>query len=281
MSNIKVITEPSIYFVGRSCAFSDIASFLIDSGFEDWSTDTRNDPEYMVELAGRLRHMSFKNPRPGGNKAYIKDILDCGHGSVLEHVTFSFIVAGVSRSLTNEWISDRNGWMFSQLNQCYIDESNVAFVVPPALLEGHRLEYEWQDEFVKEIDARTIAYREWRDSCQESLTRYAMLTSSITIQSSVLVDRTSRRKHVRETARSVLPNCTETKIFATANAMALRHFVEFRGSLYADDEIRRLAIAILEILKDRSPNLFDDLSVETLDDGREYVQVSRSGRRPV
>ena len=43
-------------------------------------------------------------------------------------------------------------------------------------------------------------------------------------------DKTQRRKLARQAARSVLPNATETKIFVTANARALRHFIEMRGS---------------------------------------------------
>ena len=43
-----------------------------------------------------------------------------------------------------------------------------------------------------------------------------------------------RRKMARQAARSVLPNATETKIFVTANARALRHFIELRCNEHAD-----------------------------------------------
>ena len=42
----------------------------------------------------------------------------------------------------------------------------------------------------------------------------------------------------RQAARSVLPNATQTKIFVTANARALRHFIEMRASEHAETEIR-------------------------------------------
>ena len=54
-------------------------------------------------------------------------------------------------------------------------------------------------------------------------------------------DRTLRRKLARQAARSVLPNATETKIFVTANARALRHLVELRASRHAEVEIRRFS----------------------------------------
>jgi len=65
----------------------------------------------------------------------------------------------------------------------------------------------------------------------------------------------------------VLPNATETKIFVTANVRAWRHFIEMRGAAYADWEIRVLALKVLNILKDESPLLFRDFTVESLPDG--------------
>ena len=74
-------------------------------------------------------------------------------------------------------------------------------------------------------------------------------------------------KAIRQAARAVLPNATETKIFVTANVRAWRHFIEMRGASYADWEIRRLALAILDILREESPLLFGDFTVEQLPDG--------------
>ena len=72
---------------------------------------------------------------------------------------------------------------------------------------------------------------------------------------------------MRSAARSVLPNATETKIFVTANVRAWRHFIEMRASEYADAEIRRLALAILEILRDEAPMMFGDFIYRTDTDG--------------
>src|SRR5205814_3126928 len=80
-------------------------------------------------------------------------------------------------------------------------------------------------------------------------------------------DRTTRRKAARQAARSVLPNATETKIFVTANARALRHFLEQRGSAWAEPEIRKLAGKLLDVLQKESPNLFSDYERKPLPDG--------------
>ena len=59
----------------------------------------------------------------------------------------------------------------------------------------------------------------------------------------------------------MLPNATETKIFVTANARALRHFIEMRGDAAADVEIRRLAVAVCKLMQKEAPNLFGDYTL--------------------
>ena len=80
-------------------------------------------------------------------------------------------------------------------------------------------------------------------------------------------DKTLRRKLARQAARSVLPNATETKIFVSANARALRHFIEMRASRHAEVEIRKLAVKVLQIMQAEAPNLFGDYQLVPLPDG--------------
>jgi thymidylate synthase (FAD) len=80
-------------------------------------------------------------------------------------------------------------------------------------------------------------------------------------------DRTQRRKMARQAARSVLPNATETKIFVTGNARALRHFIEMRGSRHAEVEIRKLAVKVLQIMQQEAPHIFGDYELIPLPDG--------------
>jgi len=63
------------------------------------------------------------------------------------------------------------------------------------------------------------------------------------------------------------PNATETKIFVSANARALRHFIAMRASRYADVEIRKPAVKVLEIMKGEAPRLFGDYQLVPLPDG--------------
>lgn len=241
---MNIINVPSVYLVGKQELNSlDCAEFLEAHGVEHWNTDTDNAGEQLVEIAGRLCYMSFAKPRPGGNQAYINHILEVGHGSVLEHAVYSMIFTGVSRSLTHELVRHRAGMSYSQLSQRYVDESDCAFVVPPSIT------------LASESGA-------WWASCMgRALGQYQAMIESLEMRFADITDKTLKRKKIRETARSVLPNCTETKIFVTGNARAWRHFLELRGSIHADAEIQRLAIAVLKVLQAESPNLFGDYTV--------------------
>lgn len=90
-------------------------------------------------------------------------------------------------------------------------------------------------------------------------------------------DKTNRRKKARQAARSILPNATETKIFVTANARALRHFIELRCTRHAESEIRVLAHVVWKALVKEAPHLFGDYKPIILDDGT--VELSTPYRK--
>src|SRR5260370_42354487 len=110
-------------------------------------------------------------------------------------------------------------------------------------------------------------HRLWLEAVAQSHQAYMKLTEKLLETFKDEPDRTLRRKLARQAARSVLPNATETKIFATANARALRHFIELRGSRHAETEIRKLAIAVLRVMRREAPHLFGDYELVPLPDG--------------
>ena len=247
---ITVLRDPQVYLVGRQTVDeSALSAFLADHHVERWSTDTEEAGEKLVEVAGRLCYMSFAKPRPGGNQAYIGHILEVGHGSVLEHSVFNFIITGVSRSFTHELVRHRAGFGYSQLSQRFVDESSCAFVEPDAIAEDPEL------------------HRVWLETVRTCQKAYKTLADGLAKRFSHVEDRTLRRKKAREAARSVLPNATETKIFVTANGRALRHFIEMRADPSADVEIRKVAVAVLKVLQAESPNLFGDYTISDLPEG--------------
>jgi thymidylate synthase (FAD) len=161
---------------------------------------------------------------------------------------------GVSRALTHELIRHRH-FSYSQLSQRYVDESEVAFVLPPEIRED------------------SPAFDLFRHSCARSLDEYRQLLALIEQQVKDEPSATLRRKRARQTARALLPNAAETKIVVTGNCRAWRHFIELRGSATADTEIRRLALAVLAILQQEAPGLFGDYRVVTAPNGEQNVET--------
>ncbi len=219
----------------------------------EWTTNTEVDGEQLIEYAGRMCYQSWNNPAGRSNEDYIRNMLDHGHLSVMEHAIASFSIEGVSRSLTHELIRHRH-FSFSQVSQRYVSEDKSRIIEPEC------------------IAADPEAHRIFEDTVARAQQAYRDLYSLLAEQFVSVEDSTLRRKLARQAARSVLPNATETKIVVTGNFRAWRHFIRMRANEHADVEIRALAIMICNILKELSPAVFGDYEISTLPDGTEIAQ---------
>ena len=219
-----------------------------------WIGDS-TDGERLAEFAGRLCYMSQHNPARRTTRDYLENIKKQGHGSVLEHANYSLLLEGVSRSLTHELVRHRAGFAYSQLSQRYVDESDAAFVVPPAIVGDEELEGAWRAQI---------------EAAQAS---YVALVAQLMERYGWVADKVHRRKMAREAARGVLPNSTETKIVVTGNARAWRTMLELRSSEGAELEIRRAAVAILRVLQAEAPAFFSDFEIYTAEDRREAARI--------
>jgi thymidylate synthase (FAD) len=200
--------------------------------------------EQLSEYAGRVCYMSQRNPGKKTTREYLQHILESGHGSVLEHGMFSYLLEGVSRSLTHELIRHRVGTAVSQLSQRFVDESETAFVCPPEIAKYPQ-----------------IAGR-WESSCQHALDQYRALCATLNeaVPNDEHVSPTTRRKRIREAARAVLPNCVETKLVWSCNLRELRHILLLRGSSHADLEFQQLARTLLDVTKPLAPHALADVA---------------------
>src|SRR5581483_1164937 len=186
--------------------------------------------------------------------------------SVLEHAVWNFLITGVSRSLTHELVRHRAGFGFSQLSQRYVDESVAEYVEPDIIAKDPQLHAVWSEAVARSH----AAYVRLAELLHEKLIDPKAAVAAMLPPDA---DRTTRRKAARQAARSVLPNATETKIAVTANARALRHFLEQRGSVSAEPEIRKLANKMLDLLQVEAPNLFGDYQKVPLPDGTFDIQT--------
>lgn len=236
---IAIYKEPVIDLVGQSVMMDAARSPEFPAQWED---DDQNVSESIVEFAGRGCYQSWHKPNPATatNEGYVGHILEVGHGSVLEHVSLTFYIQGVSRSLTHELVRHRH-FGFSQLSQRFVDESEFGIVIPPLLVDDP----DAIEDLVRVASAAQGYY-------QDALTRAQFAAAEAGLE------RFPARKAAREAARAVLPNMTETKITVTGNLRTWRHFLSIRGAEGADAEIKRLAHNLVPYLRAAAPSTFQD-----------------------
>ncbi len=250
------LVRPKAYLVTKPAVdWAQLAAFLADEGAPGVPRSIRaggDESAAIAEAAARICYMSYGRGRRD-IADFIENLLRSKDGSVFEHINYGFAFTGVSRSLTHELVRHRAGFAFSQRSQRYVDETGGSFVAPPAL----------------DDDADAEANAILQDALANAALSYDALVDALAaaIPRERFASATDHRKAIRQAARAVLPNAAETKIFVTANVRAWRHFIEMRASKYADEEIRRLALLVLNILKDEAPLLFGDFTIHELPDG--------------
>lgn len=190
---------------------------------------------------------------------YFERLTSAGHGSVLEHASFSFLLYGISRSVTHELVRHRAGVGISQISQRYVSGAVLRFVERPEYVEDarlHRLFEERVDGAAAGYEALAGRLLELQEGGSERLSADY---------------KTDARKKVQQTARSLLPNETEAPMVFTGNVRALRHIIEMRADAHAESEIRALALRLFLCLSAADPILFGDYRVEELPDGTHTV----------
>jgi len=245
---MRIYREPLVTLIGRP-------QFVEPPQLPVQWREPGSDGEKIAEFAGRLCYMSQRNPANRSTAEYLTNILKQGHGSVFEHAVYVLLIEGVSRSLTHELVRHRAGFGYSQLSQRYVDESDAAFVVPPAIQGDEAAEAAW----LAQMESAQTSYVAAVDRLME---RYAWVD-----------DKIHRRKLAREAARSVLPNGTETKIVVSGNIRAWRSMLELRLGEGAEREIRRLAVKVLETLRTEAPRFLADFELYPAGDGEQAARV--------
>jgi len=249
--------EPRLYVLARPALdVEEVESFLSEEGSEWQRTPAATESESIIELAGRICYMSFGTKQsPKSNLEYIRNLIRQEHESVLEHASWTFLLTGVSRALTHQLVRHRVGFSFSQLSQQYHDESSAKFVVPD------------------EVKANLSALELWLRLMQESRLAYQRLSRHLNAEDTAhQTSSREARRAVRSAARSILPNATETKIAFSANGRALRHFLNLRGAVPGDLEMRKVSALIYSRLQNEAPALLYDFEMVAHDDGYPLIR---------
>lgn len=190
----------------------------------------------LSEAAGRQCYRSFHKPNEAtrANVDYLANILAQKHESVLEHASVSFRVSGVSRNLLLELERHRH-LSFSVVSQRYVNATQDALVMPPAL----------RNQTYVELEKRIAEFH------REAKELYSSIVTSLTCAG-------LNRKQAREAARAVLPGGMETEFVVTGNLRAWRDVLRRRFSVHADAEICEMATEMVTHMRALAPGAFQD-----------------------
>lgn len=244
--------EPKIFLIGETkIDNAALQDYLCRVGAPEWKTDAPSDSEKVIEVMGRMCYRSFA---PGlnlnvtkvreGNAAYLHHILEVGHGSVLEHATFNFIFADVSRIFTHELVRHRAGTAISQESLRFVRLDNLGFWLPTVVRE---------DQEVVEIFVRTV---EELESLQKLLAKKYDLDGKMPF---------SKKKQITSAMRRIAPDGLATSIGWSVNGRALRHVIEMRTDPGAEEEIRLVFSKVAEMMIKKCPNLMSGYDIEMVD----------------
>jgi thymidylate synthase (FAD) len=248
-----------VHVVGRpQFDVEEFLAFLDEAQMNWFRSPSAKEAEELVEAAGRVCYMSFGAAQSHRNNAeYIQNLIAMGHESVLEHVNWSFVISRLTRSLSHQLVRHRVGFAFSQLSQQYHDELDAKFAMPTEIAEHPEAAEAWTEV----VNTAKEAY--------EKILRVLGESRQI---SGTAENKRENRRAIRSAARSVLPSCTETTVFMTANARALRHFFTVRGSIPGDREMRELAVEVFNAVTREAPSMFFDFEVVDSSDGSKMVR---------
>jgi len=185
-----------------------------------------------LERAARTCYKSEDKIADGSAEKLIAALIKNGHHSVLEHVNISVRII-TDRAVTHELVRHRIGVAYSQESQRFIKYDEVEFVRQQGIPEYY------------EDGIRTEVYNRWLNAVIDAEYEYRKLIDHGVHQ---------------QVARSVLPNCTKTEIFTTANAREWRHIFKLRCSKKAHPQIRALMLDMLKEFAQEWPVLFNDIA---------------------
>lgn len=212
------------------------------------------EPEKLVAAAAKLCYSS-SSPQtlmdgltPEKTESFLEMLQTIGHESPIEHVSFTFGIEGVSRSLLAQITRHRIA-SYSVQSQRYVREKDFQYVTPPEIAA---------------IPEALELYEQTMTQIGESYDRLvAMLKQkhTETLMAGGMEEKAAARKAEKmaiEDARFVLPNACDTQMVVTMNARSLYNFFRHRCCNRAQWEIREVAYQMLALVHEVAPTLFQN-----------------------
>ncbi|CEQ01655.1 FAD-dependent thymidylate synthase [[Clostridium] sordellii] len=227
-------------------------------------------PELIISVAGKLCYSPssikdlMEKQTPEAIEKFVNMLVSMGHESPLEHVSFTFAIEGVSRSLTHQLVRHRIA-SYSQQSQRYVNlDKSFEYVVPKRIGGVKYIKQKFEKAMNNAFESYVRISRELLeffiyDYLVEEKEIYSPDTP-IELLEDVMKDKYKDKyrsfiKMAIEDARSVLPNACETKIICTMNLRTLINFCKHRCCRRAQGEIHDLAWGMVDLIEEISPLL--------------------------
>jgi thymidylate synthase (FAD) len=210
------------------------------------------EPEKIVASAAKLCYSKvgvdeiMDNLSEEKAEKFLDMLMDLGHESPIEHVSFTFAVEGVSRTLTHQLVRHRLA-SYSQQSQRYVRLEQFQYIIPTSI----EAIPEAKELFIKTMEEQQRAYDELSAMLLEKHTQRLIAEGHDEKKAVRLAE-----KMAIEDARYVFPNACETKIVITMNARSLMNFFRHRCCNRAQWEIRKMADEMLREVRKVAPTLF-------------------------
>lgn len=210
------------------------------------------DPERLIAASAKLCYSlsSIEQLMDGLDEQKTTDFLnmltDFGHQSPIEHISFTFGIEEVSRTLLAQITRHRIA-SFSVQSQRYVKEKQFSFVTPPQIAQDPQAAALYQQA----MQSAHASYLELSERlAQKNLEQ--LLAEGVDEKKA----RSMAEKRAIEDARFVLPNACDTKMMLTMNARSLLNFFRLRCCNRAQWEIREVAEQMLALVKPIAPTIF-------------------------
>ena len=244
-------TQPGVELIARpSIDFEAIERFLKTQSGETWlarrvDAEETNPGQLLIEAAGRACYRSWEpglNPNVSRVRTdqaeYFLNLMRSGHGSVLEHANYSFVLYDISRIATHEIVRHRAGSAFSQESLRFVRLQDLPFRIP---------------ESMESMRPRILDLLEDMENFQIEAAEHFEL------------DKEGKpfheKKEITSAMRRLAPEGVSTVLFWTANVRTLRHVIQMRTDPGAEEELRIIFDKVGRIMVEEAPLLFGDFTV--------------------
>jgi thymidylate synthase (FAD) len=248
--------KPEVYLIAHPWLdWREVGLYLDKVGGMKWLDSHQfdqdvPDAEDLVEFAAKMCYRAWE---PGLNpnvtkvrtdrKEYLMNILRQGHGSVLEHASYTFVLHNVSRVVTHELTRHRAGTAISQESLRYVRLTKIPMWIPDWARESPYV----MDEVQYLLDRM--------DAFQDNMTAHFGLDNP---------DMSfAEKKEKTSFMRRFAPEGVATGMTWTANIRALRHVITTRTDPGAEEEIRLVFDQVARLMKQECPVLFSDLEKQS------------------